>query len=101
MGVGDDFATFKDNYNISAALISSISYRYKRITRQLNTDFWATESETAHSIYVGSYGRDTAATGISDLDIAFVLPYDVYKQYNAHAYNGQSALLQAVKKFRR
>jgi hypothetical protein len=98
MGVGDDFSTFKDNYNISATLISSISARYRRITRQLNTDFWTTTSETAHSIYVGSYGRDTAATGISDLDIAFTLPYDVYKQYHACAYNGQSMLLQAVKK---
>jgi hypothetical protein len=98
MGVGEDFGTFKDNYNISADLISSISYRYKRITRQLNTDFWDTVSETAHSLYVGSYGRDTAATGISDLDIAFQLPYKVYEQYNRHTNNGQSALLQAVKK---
>lgn len=98
MGVGEDFATFKDNYNISSELISSISCRYKRITRQLNTDFWDTTSETAHSLYVGSYGRDTAAAGISDLDIAFTLPYKVYEQYSRHANNGQSALLQAVKK---
>jgi hypothetical protein len=98
MGVGEDFATFKDNYNISATLISDISYRYRRITRQLNSDFWNTESDTAHSLYIGSYGRDTAATGISDLDIAFVLPYEVYKQYSRYVANGQSALLQAVKK---
>jgi hypothetical protein len=32
MGVAEDFATFKDNYNISADLIGSISYRYKRIS---------------------------------------------------------------------
>jgi hypothetical protein len=98
MGVGDDFATFKDNYNITSELISSISARYKRITRQLNTDFWTTSSDTAHSLYVGSYGRDTAAKGISDLDIAFELPNDDYHKYNAHQGNGQSALLQAVKK---
>jgi hypothetical protein len=98
MGVGDDFAKFKDNYNITSELISSISYRYKRITRQLNTDFWNTESETAHSLYVGSYGRDTAAKGISDLDIAFVLPYAEYEKYNGYQTNGQSASLQAVKK---
>jgi hypothetical protein len=55
MGVGEDFAKFKDNYNIGSELISSISYRYKRITRQLNKDFWNTDSDTAHSIYVGSY----------------------------------------------
>ena len=39
MGVGDDFARFKDNYNIGAETIRSISYRYRRITRQLNTNF--------------------------------------------------------------
>jgi hypothetical protein len=98
MGVGDDFSTFKDNYQISATLIGSISYRYKRITRQLNTDFWSTNSETAHSLYVGSYGRDTAAKGLSDLDIAFELPNALYHKYNAYETNGQSALLQAVKK---
>jgi hypothetical protein len=69
MGVGEDFEKFKDNHNITE-LISSISATYKWITRQLNTDFWNTNSETAHGLYVGSYGRDTAAKGISDLDIA-------------------------------
>lgn len=98
MGVGEDFAVFKDNYQIPSELISSISYRYRRITRQLNTDFWNTGSETAHSLYVGSYGRDTASKGISDLDIAFVLPYAEYQKYSAYQGNGQSALLQAVKR---
>lgn len=97
MGVGEDFSKFRDNYQIPAELVSSISSRYRRITRQLNTDFWDTTSETAHSIYAGSYGRDTAAKGISDLDVAFVLPYSQYEKYNAYQSNGQSALLQAVK----
>lgn len=98
MGVGDDFAKFAGRYNINAELISSISYRYKRITRQLNTDFRETTSDTANSLYVGSYGRDTAATGLSDLDVAFVLPYSVYQTYKGHTNNGPSALLQAVKR---
>lgn len=98
MGIGEDFQNFSDNYKIPSTLIDSISYRYKRITRQLNTDFWTTESETAHSLYVGSYGRDTAAKGVSDLDVAFVLPYKEYEKYNGYLSNGQSALLQAVKK---
>lgn len=98
MGVGEDFSRFKDGYNIDASTMASISYRYRRITRQLNKDFWNSESETAHSLYVGSYGRDTAARGLSDLDIGFVLPNSLYHQYNAHLGNGQSALLQAVKR---
>ena len=98
MGVGEDFLNFKNNYNIDAEKMRTIAYRYGRITRQLNTDFWNTTSETAHSLYVGSYGRDTAAKGVSDLDIGFVLPTSLYHQYNAYQTNGQSALLQAVKR---
>jgi len=98
MSVADEFRQFRDNYVISAEKIASISYRYKRITRQLNKDFWNTESDISHSLYVGSYGRDTAAKGISDLDIAFSLPASLYEQYKAYQGNGQSALLQAVKR---
>jgi len=97
MTVADNFRAFRANYLIATETVSSISYRYKRITKQLNKDFWNTESDTAHSLYVGSYGRDTAARGVSDLDVAFTLPYSVYQQYDAHAGNGQSALLQAVR----
>lgn len=35
--------------------------------------------------------------GFSDLDMLFWLPYDVFARYSAHAGNGQSALLQAVR----
>jgi hypothetical protein len=97
MSVADNFRAFRANYLIPAATVGTISYRYKRITKQLNKDFWNTESETAHSLYVGSYGRDTASNGVSDLDVAFTLPNTVYQQYNAYQSNGQSALLQAVK----
>lgn len=97
MSVADEFAQFRNDYLIDPETLESIRLRYRRITRRLNLDFWNSDSETARSLYVGSYGRDTAASGISDLDIAFVLPYEIYRQYNARASNGQSALLQAVK----
>jgi hypothetical protein len=54
-------------------------------------------SETDHSLYAGSYGRGTAIRGFSDLDMIFVLPTNLYFKYNNYLYNGQSALLQAVK----
>jgi hypothetical protein len=98
MSVSDEFSAFNDACKIPTEKIGSIAYRYQRITRQLNRDFWNTESETAHSLYTGSYGRDTAAKVISDLDMGFVLPYRVYDQYHGYASNGQSSLLQAVKR---
>jgi tRNA nucleotidyltransferase (CCA-adding enzyme) len=91
MGVAETFQAFRSAYLLGKDQMDSISYRYKRITRQLNTDFWETQSDTAHSLYIGSYGRDTAARGVSDVDIWFTLPNRVYHQYNNYNGNGQSA----------
>jgi hypothetical protein len=96
MGVADWFSVFCSNLQIANG--SAISTRYKAITQRLNTDFWNTTSDTAHSLYVGSYGRNTAISGFSDLDMIFQLPYGMYVQFDSHVGNGQSALLQTVKR---
>jgi hypothetical protein len=95
VALADWFRTFCDNIKVQDG--GTISTRYKAITKRLNTDFWDTTSETSHSLYVGSYGRNTAIQGTSDLDIVFQLPYSEYVKYNAYSGNGQSALLQSVK----
>ena len=53
MGLADWFSTFCSNIQVQDG--STISTRYKNITRRLNTDFWNTNSDTSHSLYVGSY----------------------------------------------
>lgn len=95
MGLADWFRTFCGNIQVQNG--ATISYRYKAITKRLNTDFWETGSDTSHSLQVGSYGRNTAIHGTSDVDMIFHLPYSLYKQYNNYSSNGQSALLQAVR----
>lgn len=95
MPLADWFKTFCDNIQVKDG--GTISSRYKAITRRLNTDFWTTTSDTSHSLYVGSYGRNTAIDGFSDLDMIFELPSALYHQYDKHEGNGQSTLLQAVR----
>lgn len=95
MGLAEWFGGFYSNILIQNE--ASISARYRAITKRLNTDFWTTTSETSHSLYVGSYGRNTAIDGFSDLDMIFRLPYEMYERYNSHYGNGQSALLQNIK----
>lgn len=95
MGLSEWFSIFCSSIQIKDG--SSISARYKAITRRLNTDFWNITSETLHSLYVGSYGRNTAIRGFSDLDMVFELPSALYFQYDKYSGNGQSALLQAVR----
>lgn len=95
MSVFQDFSDFCDNLTVNNR--PAISSRYKAITRRLNLDFHESSSDQEHSLYVGSYGRNTAVRGFSDLDMLFVLPHKLYKQYNDHVGNGQSALLQKVR----
>lgn len=90
------FSRFCSNLRMEDETVDSITYRYKRITRQLNRDFWGSNSDTSNSLYVGSYGRGTEIY-ISDIDVIFQLPYAKYQQYNAYLGNGQSALLQEVR----
>ncbi|MDP2104230.1 MAG: hypothetical protein Q8K26_04900, partial [Candidatus Gracilibacteria bacterium] len=96
LSISKKFKDFCSNIRISEDKTNKISDRYKSITKRLNTDFYGTESETNHSLYVGSYGRDTDIH-VSDIDVIFQMPHEIYEKYNSYTGNGQSALLQAVK----
>lgn len=95
--VGIAFEQFCKNLRFSDDALSTISYRYHLITKRINLDYWGTSSDTTNSLYVGSYGRDTEIF-TSDIDMLVRLPYNTYKKFNNYSYNGQSALLQEVKK---
>lgn len=95
MGLAAWFETFCNELKVDNA--ATIAARYGSLTTRLNTDFWTTTSATAHSLYVGSFGRNTAIRGSSDVDMVFELPWSLHARYNLYLGNGQSALLQAVK----
>ena len=86
----------KGNHPIGKDARKLISKRYKSITKAVNQDFWDSESETDHSLYVGSYGRGTAIN-TSDLDVLVELPDFEFEHLNSLQGNVQSRLLQDVK----
>lgn len=96
ISISKDFQQFCKNLRMSDTVVSNVQNRYHAITKRINQDFWDSDSETLHSLYVGSYGRGTAIY-TSDIDIVVDLPWSEYSKYNAYSGNGQSALLQAVR----
>ncbi len=98
MGIGEEFQTLCENLRVPTTDRSQISDRYQRITKRLNTDFRDLDSNTAHSMYVGSYGRGTAIAGFSDLDMLYELPWSLYDKYHVSSSNGPSVLLQDIRK---
>lgn len=89
------FEQFRKNLAVKNS--EEISTRYLAITRRLNKDYWDTESEYAHCLQVGSYGRNTAIHGVSDLDMAFELPWSVHERIIKQAGNCQKILLDEVR----
>lgn len=92
MGIADDFKAFLDNIKIDND--ATIALRYGELTCALNREFRDTESRTANSLQVGSYGRWTAIKGISDLDMIYAMPMAAWDDYKN---GGQYALLRDVK----
>jgi len=72
MSVSEMFQKFLSNIAIDNA--DQISLRYEEITASLNKKFRDTESKTANSLQVGSYGRWTGIKSISDLDMLYIMP---------------------------
>jgi hypothetical protein len=71
--------------------------KHQGVRQVLNQEYYHSTSETANSMLVGSWGKGTVVRPPRDIDVLFVLPYEVYERYEQRHGNKQSALLQEVK----
>lgn len=92
MSVSDMFKEFLDNIKVQKS--DQFKQRYEEITKVLNLKFRDTDSTTANSLQVGSYGRYTGIKDISDLDMIYIMPSSKWDDYKDHK---QSKLLTDVK----
>ncbi len=97
MSIAAKFQVFCDNLRIPTDNVERIRKRCRVITRRINLDYWGCESDTAHSLYVGSYGRGTDIH-VSDIDLHVILPIEVYNKFDNYICNRQSALLQDLRR---
>jgi tRNA nucleotidyltransferase (CCA-adding enzyme) len=80
--------------NLAIGNTEVISLRYGELTAALNRSFRDTESKTANTLQVGSFGRKTGINGISDLDMIYIMPKSEWETYR---HSSQLELLQDVK----
>lgn len=92
MGISEDFEELLDNLQLTNN--DTISLRYGEVTSALNREFRDTDSKTANSLRVGSIGRFTAISGVSDLDMIYIMPASKWDDYKN---GGQYKLLKAAK----
>ena len=92
MGIADSLKQFLTNIKVPND--AQIELRYGEITAALNKEFRDSESKTANSLQVGSYGRWTAIKGVSDLDMLYLVPASRWDKYKD---GGQFSLLDRTK----
>ena len=63
----------------------------------LNRHYYGSTSDWDNSFLIGSWAKDTAIRRPRDVDLYFVVPYEVYLRFQNHRWNRQSALLQEIK----
>lgn len=96
MSLEDDFQIFINN--LEPTNITAMETTVGEIAKKLNNHYYdLTGDTTSHMYIVGSVGRTTSIKGVSDLDILFDLPNEVYKKYDDYESKGQSSLLQEVR----
>lgn len=96
MSLETDFEIFIGN--LEPTNISEMEITVGEIAKKLNKNYYNLDSDkTSHMYIVGSVGRENAIKGVSDLDILFDLPVEVFKRFDAYKEKKQSSLLQEVK----
>ena len=103
MSLSDDFKNFCENeLSITHQEWEKWENRLKEITKRLNRKYYSSgeldDEETDNGLIVGSVGRETSVRNFSDFDYIFSLPIEIYKRFDNYNGNGQSALLQEIKK---
>ena len=79
MTTAEAFSTFLDKIKVGSEQAELIRKCYNEITKKLNKKFRDTDSETANSLRVGSYGRYTGIKSISDLDMLYIMPNSLWE----------------------
>lgn len=71
------------------------------VITKLNQHYYDINDGESNRLIVGSVGRGTAVDGCSDLDVIFKMPDEEFSRYDNREGDGQSDLLQDVKKILR
>jgi len=93
------FSAFLNDISLSSSDRKDADGKAERIAKSLFAYYYPACSVFEPTCYVkvGSYGKGTACSACTDLDMLFVLPWSVYTRIEALQGNKQSQLLREVK----
>ena len=99
MSIQQQFEQFYENIKLTSAQKEDAKKKYTGVCKKLH-DYYYPDIEYTETtkLLIGSYGKRTNIRPPRDVDILFIMPDDKFDQYDDNESNGQSQLLQDIKK---
>lgn len=97
IGVRQRFARFHESLRLSRDQVNDGLGKQLGVRKSLHRGYYGVSTEAPAGFIVGSWGKGTAVSPPSDVDIFFELPVEVFHRIEAYQGNKQSALLQEVR----
>lgn len=91
------FNAILDYLNLTDSQLQDGNTKQAGVVECLNRHYWSLESKTANSQLIGSWGKTTQVWPPQDIDLLFILPSNVYWDFQRRSGNKQSQLLQDVR----
>lgn len=98
MSLAGRFNKFLSNIQLSEKQRENAKTKYDGVCKKLHDNYYESTYDGSTKLLVGSYGKRTAIAPPTDVDVLFKMPYSEYKRYDSYVGNGQSQLLQDIKK---
>src|SRR5215204_742424 len=97
VGVRQRFQSFHPDLNLTQDQINDGLGKSKSVCQSLERAYYERSSDNPPGLLVGSWGKWTQVRPPRDVDVFFVLPWDVYYRFEQREGNRQSHLLQEVR----
>lgn len=97
MSVAKRFEQLLENLSLTALQVDNGFRARQSVVRVLNAHYYSQASDTANSIFIGSWAKGTRIRPPRDVDVQYFLPTAVRVRFDQRAGNQQSQLLQEVR----
>lgn len=99
MSIQEQFEAFYKNIKLTSAQREDARKKYDGVCKKLHDHYYPDVEYTGQTkLLIGSYGKHTHIRPARDVDVIFYMSNDKFDQYDDNQSNGQSQLLQDIKK---
>ena len=91
------FDSLIEAININDDEVADGRKKLGRVIGSLNRCYYDLSSDTANMLVLGSWAKQTRVRPFSDIDVLFIMPYEVYQRFENRVGNRQSQMLQEVR----